>query len=254
MAVAPERVIAEVASLLDRNRANQAMSQLAELIDGLGPERLQLLSPDLRGLIDRFYRKKKRDLQRRLETRLGRDTATDSLESVSADYANRLDSLREGHIYQWNTHYRETIDYILKDLLRHTPLADSPEKLLLAASSEFERHSTDIFLQGFRYITQQHDLSDPVAQLKSANGLQSFLLLLVQAHTTLRGSVRHSSDARALRNACSALLTGVLRGYAQVCFGNRSGWSLLQSTLPLWAHTLAFLPWLRSGEVYRLDE
>ena len=260
MAVAHERILAEVVSLLDHNRANDAMIRLEELIGGLGPERLQLLSPDLRNVIDRFYPKKKRDLQRRLDARLGLEDSTSSthdteailaetLENIRADYGGRLDLLREHHIFQWNTYYRETIGYIFKDLMQRTQLADFPDKILLAASYEFERHSADIYVQGFEYITQKHNLSDSVAQSKSLGGLQRFLLLLVQEHVKLTQTVKHASDSQTLRNVCSTLLTGVLIGYSKVSYGDKTGSSLLQSQMPSWAHALAFL---RGSDLARL--
>ena len=252
----PERVLAEVVSLLDRHHAQKAMLSLERLIGDLGPERLQLLSPDLRRLIDRFHHKKRRDLHSRLDARLGTPipadaAATTSLESIRADYRPRLDALREKHIFQWSTHYRATIGYILKDLLRRIQLADSPDRLLLLASAEFQRHSLDIYTQGFRHITGQLANSESVAHSKSINGLQRFLLLLVQEHTMLARNVRHSTDSRALRNACSALLTGILLGYADLSLGTHTGWALLQSRMPLWAHTLAFL---RGSDLERLLE
>ncbi len=70
MSVLPERMISEVLSLLDRNQANSAVLRLTELIDSLGRERLSLLSPDLRRVIDRFYPKKRRDLLEHLDKRL----------------------------------------------------------------------------------------------------------------------------------------------------------------------------------------
>ena len=252
----PESVLAEVVSLLDRNHAHKAMLRLEPLIAGLGPERLQLLSPDLRRLIDRFYHKKRRDLHSLLDARLGAPVpanaaATTSLDSIRADYRRRLDVLRENHIFQWSTHYRATIGYIFKDLLRRIQLADSPDRLLLLASEEFQRHSLDIYTQGFQYITGPLANSESVAHSKSINGLQRFLLLLVQEHTMLARNVRHSTDSRALRNACSALLTGVLLGYAYLSLGGHNGWALLQSRMPLWAHTLAFL---RGSDLERLLE
>lgn len=228
------------------------MVRLEHLIAELGPERLQLLSPDIRALINRFYPKRKRDLHHYLAIRLGKAPVNrfrplagviddGSPTNVRADYARRLDALRDHHIFQWSTHYRETIHYVFRDLLQRAQLSDSPVTLLRIASAEFDRHSASIFRQGFEYITQKLELSPEVAEIKSINGLQRFLLLLVQEHTSLARDVKNAGDSRGLRNACSALLTGVLSGYAALTLRGRSGWSLLQSNLPLWAHTLAFL-------------
>ena len=225
------------------------MERISALIDGLGPERLQLLSPDLRRQINSFFPKKRRELLHRLDQRLMHDfsskpapaDAVPPARRLREDYASRLDRLRDHHIFQWNTHYDATLGYILKDLIQRIELADSPDELLEVASEELRRHSLDIFGRGFGYITQQQGFSESVAQLKSLSGLQSFLLLLVQAHTSLTTNVRDSAGARALRDTCSALLTGVLRGYAESTLGATTGWDILVSNFRSWGHTLAFL-------------
>ena len=245
--VPPERVLAEVQALLAQNRATDAIDRLSALINRLGPERLQLLSPDLRPVINSFFPKKQRELRQRLEERLahsssptpGPPDATSTVKRIQTDYAARLDDLRDHHIFQWTTHYRTTVGYILKDLIQRTELADSPDELLDVASQELRRHSLDIFGRGFTYITQQQGFSASVAQLKSLGGLQHFLVLIIQAHTSLTPAVRDSTGSRALRDSCSALLSGVLAGYADADFGDSTGWSILTSKLQSWGHTLA---------------
>ena len=225
------------------------MDRLSALIDHLGPERLQLLSPDLRPVVNSFFPKKQRELRQRLEERLahsssptpGPPDATSTVKRIQTDYAARLDDLRDHHIFQWTTHYRATVGYILKDLIQRTELADSPDELLDVASQELRRHSLDIFGRGFTYITQQQGFSESVAQLKSLGGLQHFLFLVIQAHASLTPAVRDSTGSRALRDSCSALLSGVLTGYADADFGGSTGWSILTSKLQSWGHTLAFL-------------
>lgn len=144
--------LAEIEAFLNRNLVSQAMEGLLGLLRGLPYEELSLARPDIEGLIDRFLPKRRRDLLAALDVRVRGGSANTSTgqgtsiragygadrkrsadpiqplipkdpESKALEYAVRFNTLRDKHIFQWNTAYRDTINYVFKDMVasRDTP-------------------------------------------------------------------------------------------------------------------------------------
>ena len=93
---------------------------------------------------------------------------------------------------------------------------------------------------------------------KAKSGLAAFLELPVQNYSSSLTIERTARESRAIRIACSAILTGILIGFAKVDFGGSSGSLLLTESLPRWAqclpllrkdHLAKLLPFLQQGSL-----
>lgn len=250
---AVKQLLAEVGALLDTMQAGEAMSRLGEAIESASPSQLTMYSPDFRYLCDRFFHKKRRELVALLERRLAgpparrgtvpspADRESVPINAKAIDYASRLDELRDHHIFQWNTYYRDAIGFIHKDLVL-TMRLEGGGRILEQAAAELERHTREVFQAGFQYLTTtRYAVSAEVAEIKSLSGLLSFLHLLIDLYLQQRRLSLSRQDALALRLVTSSLLSAILRGYGSVLYGDRAGWVVLASSWRPWAHCLGFL-------------
>jgi hypothetical protein len=258
-------MLAEVDAHLNRNEAAAAMERLATLIGSMPKQDLELARPDIEQLLSRFFPKRRRVLEQLLQARLGRPPQSDShrypmtepvtrtergaaagqvsaptAEAKRAEYSERLNTLRDRHIFQWSTAYRDTVTYVFKDLLQLTG-TERHTDFLHVASIALTLHSADIFSRGFNYITATQAAAADVALAKSVSGLQRFLFLVIDSYSAAVADIRTRSDALALRAVTSAMLQGVLQGYAGLSLGFSSGWDLLERFPMQWAHALPFL-------------
>ena len=142
------------------------MNGLSDLLRSLPFEELSLARPDIEALINRFLPKRKRDLQHALEVRLrggsgsaraiqvaapGRQAPAaiqpliaDDPASKALEYSVRLNTLRDKHIFQWNTAYRDD-QLIFKDMLTKRAAPDDAEERGRAVAGLLEQHAADIF-------------------------------------------------------------------------------------------------------------
>lgn len=255
--------LAGIEAYLNRNLASQAMDGLSDLLRSLPYEELSLARPDIEALIDRFLPKRKRHLRKALEVRLrggsGSARATqvaapgrqapaaiqplisDDPASKALEYAVRLNSLRDKHIFQWNTAYRETINYIFKDMLTKRPALDEANGRVTAVAGLLEQHSVDIFQRGFNYITGTLAAAVDVAVAKSVGGLQRFLFLVIDAYSSAASTVSSKDDATRARAVASGMLSGIIKGYGRIRLAEVRGWDLLREYPTQWAHVMAFI-------------
>lgn len=254
--------LVELDALLNRNEVAAAQALLESLLKRLSIEELELKRPDIDGLIARFLRKRRRELETVLAERLRplghggepakRDAAsglqvpgTENAAATSdsgrtADYVRRLNLLRDRHIFRWNLEYRETVGFIFKDLLALTGASESSHQALAAASSAFQVHSAEIFSRGFAYVTSSFTGATDVATAKSLSGLQRFLFVVIDLYSSSAVGLADKEAAIRLRAVCSAMLKGILVGYGQVSFAPALGWELLEKYPLQWAHALPF--------------
>ena len=229
------------------------MQSLSDVINRLPMARLELLAPDIRVLIGRFYHKRRRDLTAQLNARLSgigvqvpRQTplSPTGIPLPIVDYSHRLDELRDKHIFQWNTFYRDTLEYILKDLqghLRRAEARDAKEGLLTLVAKIFADHASAIFLQGHRHVIEHVGLTAEAAEAKSISGLQRFLFLLMDQYAQRRAGVFGDPlGSQSLRDSVSAALSGILTGYARCRLGRKDGANLIEKHRAAWTHALAF--------------
>ena len=260
--------LARIEAQLNQNLATLAMDSLSNMLRRLPYDELALTKPDLEALINRFFHKRQRELRRILVERLegakrhslaesfsdkpstaprsadnalGQRVIGEEQDPKRLEYSVRLNELRSRHIFQWSTAYRETITYMFKEL-RLALSAPGPEDAQLKTlSSLLEKHSTDIFQRGYDYITSTMSAATDVAVAKSISGLQRFLFLVIDAHSSAASDLRSKEDAVAIRAVASAMLCGILRGYGPVRLGPAVGWALLREYPTQWAHAMAFM-------------
>ncbi|WP_426810446.1 hypothetical protein ABOC32_06350 [Pseudomonas sp. WOUb67] len=233
------QTLAAVNAKIDSIAMAEAESLLARLICNISFEELAIVAPELREAIDRFLPKRKRKLQKLLGDCLKTPASNDSqpqrsttplveLEQKSEqgaeqeleNYKLRLNKLETSHIFQWATYYRDTVGFIYKDIYDNLERADDWSSTLGKMRDLFAEHSTNIASRGISY-SKQHGLSEEAAQYKSLSGLQQFLYLIMNLYVDSQEKISNASQARLYRNIGSALLCGVLEGYAEVLSWNK---------------------------------
>lgn len=249
--------IAEISAMVDNNRVVSASKDLSELMRLTPKDALRFLQPELTELISRFAKNRKRDLLAELAHYLGRvnspvatslrvrsGNATETshhsqMASLAKRYAGHFDDLRDRHIFQWATYYRDTLLFIF---------GDARDKLATSAEwhQEIEKigqvvagHSADVFSRGFRYQTDQ-GLSIEFSEIKSISGLQKFLYLVISVFVEQRVNISNARDAEISWNLASTLLTSVLAGFGRAAYESEPGWKLLARNFPNWLPPLGF--------------
>jgi hypothetical protein len=248
--------LSEIAAHIDANRAQAASDAITALFRNQPVESLELLAPELREQIGRLLPRRKRDLSALLEAALSRTSrppiqvvkageivarsqpARPALSSVER-YRARLTDLGRFHIFQWATYYRETVLYLFKDLQDELRGSDEWAPTLDAVSKVFSEHALDIFGRGFQHLGGK-GVSSEVAEIKSINGLQKFLYLVVTLLLEQRDGIKNSRDARLSWDIASSLIVGILRGYGRLAIDEVTGWSLLRRNLRAWLPPLGF--------------
>ena len=225
---------------------------LAELIGQMGPVELSDWRPDILKMADQFQKKRRRNLRELIERVLqnnteqgemavSNSTATDTiaLESkIVSDFRRSLDELRERHIYQWSTFYRDCLGQYF-DLFLEEMKHLSPDDPCQALSEPLAEHSLNIFSKGYEYIRSNRRSIDPI--VKSINGLSKFLELPLAYYSVRLSSVSDYYSAFTLRLLVSAAISGILEGYSAVKFDTQTGKTILPRFQRSWVHYMAFL-------------
>lgn len=257
--------LSEIAAHIDANRVQAASDAMASLFRSQPVESLELLAPELREQIGRLLPRRKRDLGAMLDDALSR-TSRPPVQVVKAGevvarpqpsrpiqssierYRSRLADLGRFHIFQWATYYRETVLYLFKDLQDELRGREEWQPMLDEVSRALSEHAQDIFSRGFQHLDSK-GVSNEVAEIKSINGLQKFLYLVVTLLLEQRDGIKNSRDARLLWDIASSLIVGVLRGYGRLDAGDMQGWVLLRRSLRTWLPPLGFT---RGGDALQL--
>ncbi len=235
------------------------------LLRTLPYEDLSLARPDIEGLIQRFLPKRRRDLLSALDRRLrgaavgppaahapasghetvgtrergaGQPLLAQAPAARGLDYSVRLNALRDRHIFQWSTAYRETINYVFKDMVGADDTLEQFDARTKELGALFEDHATEIFQRGFNYITGTQDAAIDVDLAKSIGGLQRFVFLVIDAYSASKSTSKNA--AVRVRAVTSSMVCGILRGYGRVHFRQMRGWDLLREYPTQWAHAIAF--------------
>lgn len=233
----------------------KAQRELEALLGAHEARVLQAVEPDLIRIIERFHRKRQRDLTTLLQMRLRpaqssrpqpatHESPADAISVNAFDVAQQgwraaLHELSEHHIFQWNTYYRAELDPIFESALELCRSRAAHALTHGRLSAELDTHAHEIFSKGYAYTRTFQDHDDAIA--KSLSGLQKFLAIPVELYSRATYSVTTAAEARALRLSCSAMLHGILLGYGRTQFEDRSGWQLLPLFPRSWANFLAFL-------------
>ena len=267
-----EERITEIAHSLDRHEAERPERKLTELIHQMGSEEFSEWRPEIEKLIRQFLPKRRRNLSGVLESKTGngapgrapdanlqptespppaRIHAPAPNQALAADFQKALDALRERHIFQWSTFYRDCLaEYLGRflDEMRSVPPADGGRAL----SAPLAGHTQDAFSQGYGFARGKHGHEEAVR--KSLNGLSRFLALPLDFYSVRSSASSDHESASALRLLVSAAVSGILEGYSSASFGQQTGNAVLPRFQRSWMHYMAFLiPRHAEGVVDRLD-
>ena len=254
-----EQRITEINHWLATGEAERPDRALEDLIRQMGSAELSEWRPEIQDSIRRFRPKRRRNLSRILESKTGSgdpgrapNSDAPSTESIlraparthapdpefAADFRRALDALRERHIFQWSTFYRDCLsEYFGRflDEMRRVPRGGSG----LSLSAPLAGHTLDAFSQGYGFTRGKHDHEEAVR--KSLNGLARFLALPLDFYSIRSSASSDHGSASALRLLVSAAVSGILEGYSSALFGQQQGSAILPRFQRSWLHYMAFL-------------
>jgi hypothetical protein len=167
---------------------------------------------------------------------------------LGARFTSALDDLSDMHIFQWATFYRDVLSDYFEGFLDYLRTADKPNSLLHMVKAALSHHAHDIFRKGFQYSTTHNKANDRLAITKALAGLQRFLDLPLEFYSARLGEAHREGQALRLRQLCSAMVSGILTGYAQTKF-DMLGSRVLPRFPRSWIHVL---PFLVSGDLSEL--
>ncbi|HCR2012818.1 TPA: hypothetical protein ONC52_004712 [Enterobacter asburiae] len=239
-----KKVLAEIRALIENTYLNAAYDKLDDLLDKTHKDEILLILPELRKIIDSFFKKKKRLLESKLQSRIESERGesdknslynSSNIEVLLENYTLRLQKLEHSHIFQWTTYYRDTVSFILKDLIDALEKLDSWDEVLEGVNEVFKKHSSKISQRGIEY-SLKNGLDESLTYNKTTGGLQQFIFLIINLYAELQGEISTSSQSNLIRKIISSMLTGVLIGYKNVI-----GWNRLCNSYRHWVPALGFL-------------
>jgi hypothetical protein len=255
-----EDLLSEIESLLDAMRHEGAYLKLSRLLNDIGPQEIKSWEVDLRHVIERFYKNKKRDLTSLLEKRLGNEQQNArpknplarlseiQIEAVGKELKNALKELETHHIFQWSTYYRDTILNFYDRFVELAPRIEN-ERLSSIIRAEVSAHTRAILESGYRHQVSRNLLPHFDAISKSVGGLEKFLELPVEVYANKLSVSLTPETGQSMRAVCSAFLAGILHGYATANLGRERGFTLLPNNTRAWVQLVPFLTFGDLGKV-----
>lgn len=249
--MALEDQLQQVEQLIDDVQVDAAQGLFSQLIQALSPHELEAHNREIERTLSRFLPKRRSQLQRLVSSRIASPQSPPSAASLKAldDFELRVRStlaeLAESRPFQWATYYRDAlheINQVVRSLSIPRSSAEG-RQLLGMLREEFEAHSANVFQNFFDAGMERSpdDLESDVLVMKCRSGLSRFLELLVESFRVAVAGSADSAAAHRVYAAVSAELAGVLKGFAQVDFGDQSGGGLLCSDTNEWGYVLGFL-------------
>ena len=248
-----EASLTEIRSRLDGGERDWPEQRLAELIEQMGPAELADWGADIEMLVDKFYKKRRRNLLEIYSARVGGTgkTTTETREpavsyvgigpesALVRDFEHTLQDLRDHHIFQWSTFYRDGLArHFEKFVTRLQNVA--PGDLGNALADPLAEHARDVFSAGYEHALRNGRRHDD-AVWRAFNGLARFLALPLEFYAARSSTASDSGTASALRLLLSASVAGILRGCSSASFGKETGRKILPRFPRSWMHCAAFL-------------
>lgn len=239
-----KKELAEIRALIDNISLNLAFNKLRDLLNKTHRDELLLILPELKKIIDCFFKKKKNLLTEMLQSRINcgaiaaENTSkqhSNNNEEQLENYALRLQKLEHSHIFQWTTYYRDTVSFILKDLIGTLEEIDSWDKTLEGVTDIFLKHSSRISERGIEY-SLKNGLDENLTYNKTTSGLQQFIFLIINLYAEQQGEISTSKQSNLIRKIISSMLVGVIIGYKNIV-----GWDKLCDNYRHWVPAIGFL-------------
>lgn len=248
-----EERLTEIRSRMDGGERDWPERRLTELMENMGPVELADWRADIEMLVGKFLPKRRRNLLKIYQDRVGGAVRTTTEtqgppvsyvgigpESVLVrDFERTLQDLRDHHIFQWSTFYRD-------GLARHfekfaTTLRNAaPGDLGNALADPLAEHARDVFSAGYEYVLRNGRRREDAVQ-RAFNDLAQFLALPLEFYVARSSTASDSRTAFALRLLLSASVTGILKGCSSASFGRETGRKILPRFPRSWMHCAAFL-------------
>ena len=271
--------LTEIDHLLARCLADDPERKLKALIDELNSDQLTEWRPKIEKSIGKFRPKRRRNLSAFLESALfeqktakvdpreapdhkglsapstlttpARTRIAEPDPDLATDFRRALDELRERHIFQWSTFYRDCLAEYLPRFLRKMGAGPSDDDAR-SLSELLADHTRETFLKGYEFALGAHGHDEAVR--KSSNGLSRFLALPLDFYSVRSSAPSEPGPLSSLRLSVSAAMSGILDGYASTSFGRQKGSAVLPRFQRSWMHYVAFLiPRHAENVVDRLD-
>ena len=201
---------------------------LKDLLGQMGSPELSDWRPDIVRIVHEFTKKPRRELLEILDKRnrehanpgqcskaIARSPDTPSFSPASAlatEFRHELDGLRERHIFQWSTFYRDCFDSYFDRFLEAMGLP-SPDEPVRAVADPLADHALAIFSQGYEFVRRTHEHKDTIN--KSLAGLSQFLSVPLDYYSARASIVSDYRSILTLRLLFSAALSGILEGYSR---------------------------------------
>lgn len=274
MAGVQQRLV-QICELIRTVRPADAETALDELFETLGPSDIRVWQQELESTINLFTPKRRRQLMARLQVFLDTSRGGESelttipaqdtgwndhdvrpssppgasspvaaiLSSSENTYIRELEStlreLSDRHLFQWSTYYRSALTSRMGAFFELSQQSPPTPHFLARVRETFANHAREIYGKGYAFSMPRDGRAEAVA--KSYSGLTRFLDLAVEYYSTRLPQATASLSGSALRTLTSAVLSGVLVGYARTDFGSESGAGLLAGTTSPWMHTIGLL-------------
>ena len=248
-----EASLTEIQSRLDGPEREWPQQRLTELMEQMGSAELSDWRTDIQALIDKFHKKRRKHLQKIYNDRIGpsggaanetREPAgpyvTIELESdLVRDFTLTLQELRDRHIFQWSTFYRDGLARHFEKFV--TTLRNAaPDDYGSALADPLATHARDVFSAGYDHAVGNGRRHDDAVR-RAFNGLARFLALPIEFYAQRSTAASDSRSAFALRLLLSATVTGILKGCSSASFGSETGREILPRFPRSWMHCAAFL-------------
>ena len=249
-----EASLTEIQSRLDGGEAEWPERRLIELMGQMGPAELLDWRTDIEMLADKFYKKRRKNLLNVYQARVGGAGTTTAeiqaptvahidIEPESAlvrDFAHTLRQLRDHHIFQWSTLYREGLARHFEKFV--TALRNvAPDYLGNALTDPLADHARDVFSAGYDHARRRAGRRHDDAVRRAFNGLARFLALPLEFYAARWSTASDPRTAFAVRLLLSAAVTGILKGCSSASFGRDTGRAILPRFPRSWMHCAAFL-------------
>ncbi|QQA74569.1 hypothetical protein [Pectobacterium parmentieri] len=239
-----KKELAEIRALIDTTSLGLAYDKFSDLLDKTHKDEILLIKPELDKIIDLFFKKKKRSLNEKLLKKISSENTKvinksvlqpNNIDEQLEHYISLLQKLEQAHIFQWTTYYRDTVSFILKDLINTLENIDSWDENLEKVCDVFINHSSKISKRGIEY-SLNNGLDENLTYNKTTGGLQQFIFLIINLYTDLQEEISTSNQSNLVRKIISSMLTGVLIGYK-----NTIGWDKLCNNYRHWVPAIGFL-------------
>ncbi len=152
-----------------------------------------------------------------------------------------LQELSDRYLYQWERQYRPALNDVIARSTIICSLPGPAAEILRGLRREFAEHVCEIFEKGFEYNVLQRQNSPNFAIQKNQRGLTKLLKVAVEAYLDRLGSNPLAKGAHDVRRICSAILTGIFRGYSRVQYEDMRGSTYLAEHPEDWAEYVVFL-------------